>query len=87
MTIPELETALLYHSHLTSVTSCVGTNDMTQLNLSKNFGDFGRSIARLAMIEPFDYDMWLTTEPEQPEPKEECFIFSGGQWLYIGDDL
>jgi len=39
------------------------------------------------MIEPFDYDKWLATEPEQPEPKEECFIFSGGQWLYVEDDL
>lgn len=39
------------------------------------------------MLEPFDYDRWLTTEPEEIEPKEECFIFSGGQWLYIGDGI
>lgn len=39
------------------------------------------------MLEPFDYDKWLTTEPEEIEPLEECFIFSGGRKVYIGDDL
>ena len=37
---------------------------------------------------PFDYDRWKTTPPE--EEKEEydpdLWIFSGGRWIYVGDE-
>lgn len=40
------------------------------------------------MLEPFDYDKWLTTEPEQPErPDPDNWIYSAGRWVYVGDEV
>ena len=37
------------------------------------------------MLEPFDYDRWLSTPPEKFDTDE--YIFSGGRWVYVGDDV
>lgn len=41
------------------------------------------------MLEPFDYDIWLSTPPEEQEEKfdPDEYIFSGGRWVYVGDDV